>query len=80
MRELERRGPLRGRDRIVLVNADRGEVLTNKRLRELLLVDSGQAREIQHRLRDEGAARSARRCQLPSQRVTATAGRATTQR
>jgi ATP-dependent DNA helicase RecG len=52
--ELERRGALRGPDRIALVHAARGEVLTNKQLRELLLVDSGEAREILHRLRDEG--------------------------
>jgi ATP-dependent DNA helicase RecG len=49
-----RRGALRGPDRIALVHAARGEVLTNKQLRELLPVDSGEAREILHRLRDEG--------------------------
>jgi ATP-dependent DNA helicase RecG len=37
-----------------LVHAARGEVLTNKQLRELLPVDSGEAREILHRLRDQG--------------------------
>ena len=52
--ELERRGALRGPDRIALVHAARGEVLTNKQVRELLRVDSGQAREILHRLRDDG--------------------------
>jgi ATP-dependent DNA helicase RecG len=52
--ELERRGALRGSDRIALVQAARGEVLTNKHLRELLSVDAGEAREILHRLRDEG--------------------------
>jgi ATP-dependent DNA helicase RecG len=52
--ELERRGELRGADRIALVHAARGEILTNKRIRELLTVDSHGARDILHRLRDQG--------------------------
>jgi ATP-dependent DNA helicase RecG len=51
--ELEHRGQLRGADRIALVHAARGELLTNKRVRELLGVDSHGAREVLHRLRDE---------------------------
>lgn len=53
VQELERRGTLQGVDRIVLVHAARGEQLTNKRVRELLTTDSGQAREILQRLRDQ---------------------------
>lgn len=52
--ELERRGELRGPDRVALVHAARGEILTNKRIRELLTVDSHDARAILHRLRDQG--------------------------
>jgi ATP-dependent DNA helicase RecG len=52
--ELERRGSLRGPDRIALVHAARGETLTNKRVRELLTIDAHAAREILHRLRDQG--------------------------
>jgi ATP-dependent DNA helicase RecG len=54
IRELERRGDLRGPDRIALVHAARGEVLTNGWVRELLGVDSRAAREILRRLRDAG--------------------------
>jgi ATP-dependent DNA helicase RecG len=53
IRELERRGTLRGSDRIALVHAARGETLTNKRVRELLGVDAQAARDVLHRLRDE---------------------------
>jgi ATP-dependent DNA helicase RecG len=52
--ELERRGTLRGSDRIALVHAARGETLTNKRVRELTGADTHAARDILHRLRDEG--------------------------
>lgn len=52
--ELERRGTLRGLDRIALVHAARGEELTNKRVRELLAIDAHEAREVLQRLRDQG--------------------------
>ncbi len=52
--ELERRGTLRGRDRIALVHAARGETLTNKRIRQLTGADADTARDVLHRLRDEG--------------------------
>jgi ATP-dependent DNA helicase RecG len=52
--ELERRGSLRGRDRIALVHAARGETLTNKRVRELTGVDAHAARDLLQRLRDQG--------------------------
>jgi ATP-dependent DNA helicase RecG len=51
--ELERRGTLRGVDRVALVHAARGETLTNKRVRELVGVDAAEARDILHRLRDQ---------------------------
>jgi ATP-dependent DNA helicase RecG len=54
IRELEHRGTLRGTDRIALVCAGRGEILTNARVRELLGVDAGHARETLRRLRDAG--------------------------
>jgi ATP-dependent DNA helicase RecG len=55
LRELEQRGTLTGPDRLVLVHAARGEVLTNARVREILGpgVDSAGAREALKRLRDE---------------------------
>jgi ATP-dependent DNA helicase RecG len=52
--EFERRGTLRGSDRIALVHAARGETLTNKRVRELTGSDPHVARDVLHRLRDEG--------------------------
>jgi ATP-dependent DNA helicase RecG len=52
--ELERRGTLRGLDRIALVHAARGETLTNKRVRQLAAVDAHAARDVLHRLRDQG--------------------------
>jgi ATP-dependent DNA helicase RecG len=52
--ELERRGTLRGLDRIALVHAARGETLTNKRVRQLAAVDAHTARDVLHRLRDQG--------------------------
>src|SRR6185312_4489428 len=54
VRELEHRGTLRGADRIALVHAARGEILTNGRVREILSVDADSARETLRRLRDEG--------------------------
>jgi ATP-dependent DNA helicase RecG len=52
IRELERRGTLQGPDRLVLVHAARGEVLTNAKVREILQTDEATAREILQRLRD----------------------------
>lgn len=52
--ELERRGDLRGSERIVLVHAARGDTLTNRRVRELIAVDAHGARDVLHRLRDQG--------------------------
>ena len=52
--ELERRGSLGPRDRLLLVFAARGEVLANARAREILGVDSRQARQALQRLRDKG--------------------------
>ena len=52
--ELEQRGSLAPQDKLLLVFAARGEVLTNTRAREALGVDSRQARQALQRLRDEG--------------------------
>lgn len=52
--ELEHRGRLHGADRIALVHAARGEILTNGRVREILSVDADSARETLRRLRGEG--------------------------
>jgi ATP-dependent DNA helicase RecG len=52
--EVERRGDIRPADRILLVQAARGEILTNGRVRELLGVDSRDARASLKRLRDTG--------------------------
>lgn len=52
--ELEHRGTLNGRDRLLLVHAARGEKLTNSRAREILQSDSVEAREALTRLRDLG--------------------------
>ncbi|HET6449423.1 MAG TPA: ATP-binding protein [Conexibacter sp.] len=54
IRELEHRGALHGADRLVLVYAARGEILTNGRVREILGTDADSARETLRRLRDEG--------------------------
>jgi ATP-dependent DNA helicase RecG len=54
IRELERRGTLRGPDRLVLIHGARGETLTNARVREILQTDESSAREVLHRLRDTG--------------------------
>ena len=52
--ELEHRGALAPRDRLLLVFAARGEPLTNTRAREILGVDSRPARRALQRLRDRG--------------------------
>ncbi len=52
--ELEQSGALAPRDRLLLVFAARGEVLTNARAREILGVDSRTARQALQRLRDQG--------------------------
>jgi ATP-dependent DNA helicase RecG len=54
IRELERRGTLMGADRLALVHAARGEILTNGRVRDLLSLDRQEARAVLQRLRDEG--------------------------
>jgi ATP-dependent DNA helicase RecG len=54
VREVEQRGLIETSDRIVLVHAARGEVLTNARVRELLAVDKDTARAALQRLRDAG--------------------------
>jgi ATP-dependent DNA helicase RecG len=54
IRELERRGRLRAADRLLLIHAARGEVLTNAKAREILQVDRDLAREALQRLRDAG--------------------------
>ncbi|MFN2389923.1 MAG: ATP-binding protein [Actinomycetota bacterium] len=50
--DLERRGEITGPDRLLLVHAARGERLTNARARGILNVDSFEARDALHRLRD----------------------------
>jgi ATP-dependent DNA helicase RecG len=52
--EIERRGAIRPGDRLLLVHAARGEELTNSRVRELLTVDSRDAKRALARLRDAG--------------------------
>jgi len=52
--EVERRGEVEARDRIPLIHAARGEALTNARVRDLLGVDSRDARQSLRRLRDAG--------------------------
>jgi ATP-dependent DNA helicase RecG len=52
VREVETRGLIESRDRIVLVHAARGERLTNSRVRELTGVDANEARGALQRLRD----------------------------
>jgi ATP-dependent DNA helicase RecG len=54
VREVEQRGLIEPSDRIVLVHAARGEILTNSRVRELLAVDKDSARAALQRLRDAG--------------------------
>jgi ATP-dependent DNA helicase RecG len=52
--DLERKGEIRGVDRVLLVHAARGEQLTNARAREILNVDNLEARDSLQRLRDAG--------------------------
>ena len=52
--DVERRGGLRPADRILLVQAARGDALTNSRVRELLSLDSRDARAALQRLRNAG--------------------------
>lgn len=54
VRELETRGELEGDDRLVLVQAARGEPLTNAVVRRMLQVDAQTARGVLQRLRDRG--------------------------
>ncbi len=54
VRELERRGNLEGPDRLLLVHAARGEVLTNAKAREIIQADRSVARAVLQRLRDGG--------------------------
>lgn len=54
VREIERRGTIRPADSVLLVHATRGEGLTNQEVRDLLGVDSVQARAALQRLRDAG--------------------------
>jgi ATP-dependent DNA helicase RecG len=52
--EVEQRGLIEPSDRILLVHAARGEILTNGRARKLLRVDKDRARGALQRLRDAG--------------------------
>jgi ATP-dependent DNA helicase RecG len=54
VRELETRGDLGGDDRLILVHAARGDVLTNARARQILQADAHAARAVLQRLRDQG--------------------------
>lgn len=55
--DLEQRGDLEVSDKLVLVRAARGEMLTNARVRDLLGLDSRDARALLRRLRDAGIVR-----------------------
>lgn len=52
MREIEARGLIQPMDRLILVHAARGERLANGRVREILGVDSADARLALRRLRE----------------------------
>lgn len=52
--EIEGRGHIRGSDRLLLLHAARGDLLTNSGVRQLLGVDSVHARASLQRLRDLG--------------------------
>lgn len=52
VREVEARGLIQSSDRLILVHAARGERLTNARVRDLLSIDSSDARLALRRLRD----------------------------
>lgn len=54
VREIEARGLIQPLDRLILVHAARGERLTNAGIRELLGIDSSDARQALRRLRDAG--------------------------
>jgi len=54
VREVERRGLIEPPDRVLLIHAARGEVLTNGRARDLLSADAHSARVALQRLRDAG--------------------------
>lgn len=54
LREIELRGRTQPEDRLVLLQAARGERLTNKSVRELIGADSVDARQALQRLRDAG--------------------------
>jgi ATP-dependent DNA helicase RecG len=54
LREIELRGRIQPEDRLLLLQAARGTTLTNKAVRELLGVDSVDARQALQRLRDAG--------------------------
>ncbi len=54
VREVEQRGEIEPADRLLLVHAARGEILTNTRARAILGVDQIAARAALHRLRDAG--------------------------
>lgn len=55
--DLEQRGALETGDKLVLVRAARGETMTNGRVRDLLGLDSRDARALLRRLRDAGIVR-----------------------
>jgi len=52
IREIEARGLIQPSDRLILVHAARGDRLTNSRVRDLLGIDSADARHALGRLRD----------------------------
>lgn len=52
VREIESRGLIQAADRLILVHAARGERLTNSSVRELLGIDSADARQALRRLRE----------------------------
>lgn len=52
--EVEQRGEIRAQDKLLLLHAARGELLTNTSVRELLNIDSTHARAALQRLRDLG--------------------------
>lgn len=54
MAEVEKRGEIRSRDKLLLLHAARGELLTNASVRDLLKVDSTHARAALQKLRDLG--------------------------
>jgi ATP-dependent DNA helicase RecG len=54
VREIEARGLIQPLDRLILVHAARGESITNAHARELLGIDSSNARQALRRLRDAG--------------------------